>query len=163
MDNAVITSLSHLGPKCGGIEMRQQCQLSPVLRHHLTFQRLLFKMYLLFLMLWWYFYMKLVQYKNTNTHCGVLMTWCFSTRASVATVLIRNPYVSSYLWVNPLLTICFEEPNMNHLDILPLWKIRTHLSYTVKTVVADYLVTQKARTLGVLGLEYSSMANRVNW
>ena len=28
------------------------------------------------------------------------MAWCFSTRASVATVLITHPCVSSYSWVN---------------------------------------------------------------
>ena len=30
----------------------------------------------------------------------LLMTWCFSTRASVATVLITHVWVSSNLWVN---------------------------------------------------------------
>ena len=37
---------------------------------------------------------------NICSALWVLMSWCFSTRASVATVLSTHPCVSSCLWVN---------------------------------------------------------------
>ena len=39
---------------------------------------------------------------NILSALWLLLTWCFSTRASVATVLIMHPFVSSRLWVNEL-------------------------------------------------------------
>ena len=38
---------------------------------------------------------------NIYSTLWILMAWCFSTRASVITVLSAHPCVSSYLWVNP--------------------------------------------------------------
>ena len=40
--------------------------------------------------------------RNTESALWILMTWCFGTRSSVATVLIMQPCISSCLWVDPL-------------------------------------------------------------
>ena len=43
----------------------------------------------------------------------VLMSWCFSTRASVATVLITHPCIPSCLWVNAIIP---EQDAQNFAD-----------------------------------------------
>ena len=47
-----------------------------------------------------YFYMKLVQYNKCLVSIVLLMAWCFSTRASVATMLTTHPCVSRCIRVN---------------------------------------------------------------
>ena len=55
-----------------------------------------------------YLCIKLTQYNEYIIH--IVMAWCFSTRASVATVLSTHSYISQHLMVNSLVpgTVLFD-------------------------------------------------------
>ena len=70
--------------------------------------------------------MKLVQYNGLLSALWTLKDWCFSTRASVATVMSTHPCVSICLWVKCMLT-----------RLLPLWPMWHYTYSQVGMVVAD--------------------------
>ena len=55
---------------------------------------------------------------NILSALWILMAWCFSTRASVATVLSVNPCISSCLGVNPCWNILQKHKNMIVFSII---------------------------------------------
>ena len=54
------------------------------------------------------------------------MAWCFSTRAALAIVLIRQPYASIWLWVNQIhtnviiifITVKYDAKPVSHQGLL---------------------------------------------
>ena len=60
---------------------------------------------------------------NIQSALWVLMAWCLSTRASVATVLGMHPCISSCLWVNPVGVELFLR---NHEDTISFSNIFQH-------------------------------------
>ena len=66
---------------------------------------------------------------NILSALWILMAWCFSTRASVATVLSKHPCISSCFWVNNCNASVgfhgYERINCNrqHREIQEIWYI----------------------------------------
>ena len=54
---------------------------------------------------------------NTKSILWLLMAWCFSTRSSVATVLITHPCISSCSWINRW-HIRLPDTSTSHLQTL---------------------------------------------